>query len=186
MPLMPQGCWARDRDRAAGSARMARRRWTGVRPRDQHTRRHGISRWGRRPGATDHFGRPPADDAGRAWPLLLDRRAQGAMARCSASAASRSAMSVRSTGRSRSAGACERMLGGRATRRKRRRRASRGAGPISMRPRIVAITVPDNRSSWGLMQRLGMQRRPEMDFGHPLFAVDHPLHRHIVYVIERP
>lgn len=52
--------------------------------------------------------------------------------------------------------------------------------------RIVAITVPDNRSSWGLMERLGMQRRPEMDFGHPLFAEDHPLHRHIVYVIERP
>ncbi len=52
--------------------------------------------------------------------------------------------------------------------------------------RIVAITVPDNRSSWGLMQRLGMHRRPEMDFGHPLFAEDHPLRQHIVYVIERP
>ena len=52
--------------------------------------------------------------------------------------------------------------------------------------RIVAITVPANRPSWGLMERLGMTRRPDMDFGHPLFAEDHPLHRHITYVIERP
>lgn len=53
-------------------------------------------------------------------------------------------------------------------------------------PRIVAITVAENRSSWGLMERLGMTRRTDMDFGHPLFAEDHPLHRHIVYVIDRP
>jgi len=53
-------------------------------------------------------------------------------------------------------------------------------------PRIVAITVEANRRSWGLMERLGMQRRADLDFGHPNFAPDHPLHRHIVYVIERP
>lgn len=52
--------------------------------------------------------------------------------------------------------------------------------------RIVAITVPANTSSWGLMIRLGMERRPDMDFGHPLFAAEHPLHRHIAYVLERP
>lgn len=52
--------------------------------------------------------------------------------------------------------------------------------------RIVAITVPANRASWGLMERLGMTRRPDLDFGHPAFAEDHPLHRHIVYVAERP
>jgi RimJ/RimL family protein N-acetyltransferase len=53
-------------------------------------------------------------------------------------------------------------------------------------PRIVAITVPGNRASWGLMERLGMTRRPDMDFGHPHFAEGHRLHRHITYVMERP
>jgi RimJ/RimL family protein N-acetyltransferase len=53
-------------------------------------------------------------------------------------------------------------------------------------PRVVAITVPANRRSWGLMERLGMVRTPVLDFGHPLFATDHPLHRHIAYVAERP
>jgi RimJ/RimL family protein N-acetyltransferase len=52
--------------------------------------------------------------------------------------------------------------------------------------RIVAITVPDNKASWGLMERLGMTRRLDMDFGHPHFTEGHPLHRHITYVIERP
>jgi RimJ/RimL family protein N-acetyltransferase len=53
-------------------------------------------------------------------------------------------------------------------------------------PRIVAITVPGNRASWGLMERLGMTRRPDMDFGHPHFAEGHRVHRHITYVMERP
>lgn len=52
--------------------------------------------------------------------------------------------------------------------------------------RIVAITVPANVRSWGLMERLGMARRPDLDFGHPAFAPGHPLHRHITYAIERP
>ncbi|MEP7129588.1 MAG: GNAT family N-acetyltransferase [Sphingomicrobium sp.] len=51
---------------------------------------------------------------------------------------------------------------------------------------IVAITVPANRRSRGLMERLGMARRPDLDFAHPRFAPDHPLSRHITYVIERP
>ena len=55
--------------------------------------------------------------------------------------------------------------------------------PVS---RIVAITVPANTASWGLMERLGMIRRPELDFGHPSFEPDHPLYRHITYVAERP
>ncbi len=53
-------------------------------------------------------------------------------------------------------------------------------------PRIVAITVPANTASWGLMERLGMRRRADLDFGHPSFAPGHPLHRHITYVAERP
>ena len=52
--------------------------------------------------------------------------------------------------------------------------------------RVIAMTVPNNRRSWGLMERIGMVRRPELDFGHPLFPESHPLHRHIVYAAERP
>lgn len=51
---------------------------------------------------------------------------------------------------------------------------------------IWAITSRGNSRSWGLMIRLGMQRRPDLDFGHPAFAPGHPLHQHIVYAIDRP
>ena len=53
-------------------------------------------------------------------------------------------------------------------------------------PRIIAMTVAANRRSWGLMERIGMARRPDLDFGHPAFVADHPLYDHIVYVVERP
>lgn len=52
-------------------------------------------------------------------------------------------------------------------------------------PRIVSFTVQANRPSWRLMERLGMIRRPDLDFAHPGFPADHPLSRHITYVIER-
>lgn len=52
--------------------------------------------------------------------------------------------------------------------------------------RIAAWTVPANLPSWGLMKRLGMVHRPELDFDHPRFPSGHPLCRHIVYTIERP
>jgi RimJ/RimL family protein N-acetyltransferase len=52
--------------------------------------------------------------------------------------------------------------------------------------RVIAMTVPTNRRSWGLMERIGMTRRPELDFGHPQFPENHPLHRHIVYGVDRP
>ena len=52
--------------------------------------------------------------------------------------------------------------------------------------RIVSITVPANRASWKVMERLGMTRRPDLDFAHPNFAPDHPLSAHITYVIDRP
>lgn len=47
--------------------------------------------------------------------------------------------------------------------------------------RIVSFTVPANVRSWGLMERLGMQRRAELDFDHPRVAEGSPLKRHIVY-----
>lgn len=52
--------------------------------------------------------------------------------------------------------------------------------------RIVSFTIPANEPSWKLMERIGMTRRPDLDFGHPKFAPDHPLSRHIAYVAERP
>lgn len=52
--------------------------------------------------------------------------------------------------------------------------------------RIAAWTVAANTASWGLMLRLGMTHRPELDFDHPRFEEGHPLRRHIVYTIERP
>ena len=52
--------------------------------------------------------------------------------------------------------------------------------------RVVSFTVPANEPSWRLMERLGMVRRPDLDFTHPRFAPDHPLSAHITYVIERP
>jgi RimJ/RimL family protein N-acetyltransferase len=51
---------------------------------------------------------------------------------------------------------------------------------------VVSFTVPANAPSWRLMERLGMVRRPDLDFAHPRFPADHPLSRHITYVIDRP
>ncbi len=53
------------------------------------------------------------------------------------------------------------------------------------RARITAWTVPANTASWGLMQRLGMTARPELDFDHPQFETGHPLRRHVVHAIDR-
>jgi len=53
-------------------------------------------------------------------------------------------------------------------------------------PRVAAWTVPANAASWGLMIRLGMTPRPDLDFDHPLFPPGHPLSRHRVYAMDRP
>jgi len=53
-------------------------------------------------------------------------------------------------------------------------------------PRIVSITVAANRRSWALMERLGMVRRPDLDFLHPKLADGDPLKPHIAYVKDRP
>jgi len=49
---------------------------------------------------------------------------------------------------------------------------------------IVAFTVPGNRASWRLMQRLGM--RADGDFGHPRLVPGHPLHHHLLYRLASP
>lgn len=51
---------------------------------------------------------------------------------------------------------------------------------------IWAITVSGNDRSWGLMERLGMTRRPEFDFDHPQPEVEPRLKPHIAYSIGRP
>jgi RimJ/RimL family protein N-acetyltransferase len=48
---------------------------------------------------------------------------------------------------------------------------------------VIAITVARNTGSWGLMERLGMVRRPDLDFDSPGFDPDDP--QIIVYALER-
>ena len=48
-------------------------------------------------------------------------------------------------------------------------------------PRVVALTVSGNRASWGLMERLGMARRPDLDYEGPAWAEGVV----IVYGLER-
>lgn len=49
--------------------------------------------------------------------------------------------------------------------------------------RIVALTVIGNETSWGLMERLGMQRRADLDYVDQRY--DPPLRNTIVYRIDR-
>jgi RimJ/RimL family protein N-acetyltransferase len=51
---------------------------------------------------------------------------------------------------------------------------------------IVAYTVPANRASWRLMERLGMHRDPAEDFDHPSRPEGDPLRRCILYRLRRP
>lgn len=48
---------------------------------------------------------------------------------------------------------------------------------------IYALTVIENEASWGLMRRLGMRRREELDYDDPRF--DMPLRRTIVHSIRQ-
>jgi RimJ/RimL family protein N-acetyltransferase len=47
--------------------------------------------------------------------------------------------------------------------------------------RVVALTVIGNEPSWGLMERLGMTRRPELDYSGPAWAEG----KVIVYTMEK-
>src|SRR5678816_1362289 len=46
---------------------------------------------------------------------------------------------------------------------------------------LVAFTVPANRASWRLMERLGMYRDPAEDFDHPSRPEGDPLRRCVLY-----
>lgn len=52
--------------------------------------------------------------------------------------------------------------------------------------RVVAMTAHINMRSRGLMERLGMTHRPDMDFHHSSLPEDDPLRPHVVYVKEPP
>lgn len=50
-------------------------------------------------------------------------------------------------------------------------------------PEVVAFTVAGNTASWGLMQRLGMTRRADLDYHDPAYGPE--LNPTIVYRIAR-
>jgi RimJ/RimL family protein N-acetyltransferase len=52
-------------------------------------------------------------------------------------------------------------------------------------PEVVSFTVPLNRRSRAVMERLGMQRAVSDDFEHPRLPVNHPLRRHVLYRLRR-
>jgi RimJ/RimL family protein N-acetyltransferase len=54
------------------------------------------------------------------------------------------------------------------------------------RARIAAWTTAENHRSWGLMVRLGMRRRADLDFRHPAYAAADPFGAMIVHAIDRP
>jgi RimJ/RimL family protein N-acetyltransferase len=49
-------------------------------------------------------------------------------------------------------------------------------------PQVIALTVQGNSGSWGLMERLGMERRADLDFANADF--DPETGRIIVYAIS--
>jgi RimJ/RimL family protein N-acetyltransferase len=51
---------------------------------------------------------------------------------------------------------------------------------------IVSFTVPANRRSRRVMEKLGMTSNPAEDFDHPSLPEGHPLWRHVLYRIARP
>ncbi len=52
---------------------------------------------------------------------------------------------------------------------------------------IVAFTVPANRASRRVMEKLGMTHDPaeDFDFAHPQLPPGHPLRRHVLYRLRR-
>jgi RimJ/RimL family protein N-acetyltransferase len=50
---------------------------------------------------------------------------------------------------------------------------------------IVSFTVPANRRSRAVMERLGMTRDPAEDFDHPALTSGDPLRHHVLYRLTR-
>ena len=49
---------------------------------------------------------------------------------------------------------------------------------------IVAFTAVPNLPSQAVMGRLGMTRRPDLDFNHPMLSPGHVLERHLVWSMD--
>lgn len=52
-------------------------------------------------------------------------------------------------------------------------------------PEVVSFTVPQNRRSRAVMERLGMLHDLDGDFDHPRLPEGHPLRRHVLYRLHR-
>jgi RimJ/RimL family protein N-acetyltransferase len=50
---------------------------------------------------------------------------------------------------------------------------------------LVSFTVPPNRRSRAVMERLGLRRDALGDFDHPRLPAGHPLQRHVLYRLTR-
>jgi len=51
---------------------------------------------------------------------------------------------------------------------------------------IVSFTVPANRRSTRVMQKIGMTRDAADDFEHPNLPIGHALRRHVLYRLANP
>jgi RimJ/RimL family protein N-acetyltransferase len=64
-------------------------------------------------------------------------------------------------------------------------RAALGHGFAVLKlPRIVAFTASENLRSQAVMDRVGMTRRPDLDFDHPALPKGHRLERHVTWAAE--
>jgi len=52
-------------------------------------------------------------------------------------------------------------------------------------PEVVSFTVPANRRSRAVMERIGLAHDPADDFAHPLLPKGHRLRDHVLYRISR-
>ena len=57
-------------------------------------------------------------------------------------------------------------------------------GPLGL-AEVVSFTVPANRRSRRVMERLGMTRSPADDFEHPGLPDGHPLRPHVLYRLSQ-
>ena len=51
---------------------------------------------------------------------------------------------------------------------------------------VMSWTAEANLRSRAVMSRIGLERRPDLDFDHPQLDGAHPLRRHVVYTLRRP
>jgi len=65
------------------------------------------------------------------------------------------------------------------------RRVMRFAFQVTELESLVSFTVPANRASIRVMEKIGMHHDPADDFEHPSLPPDSPLRRHVLYRLSR-